>query len=184
MHVARPRRKLKKCSDQAKHHHDRTSIVFFLHLLFWSTLYTIGSCSYTLGVHVISPNAVPSVVLLLIAVSPLGIDDGLHRLNLAKAAFSLVYLCLHHVTTLLFHTGKDLLQPSSAVTIQRLATILCRLSVPVWLFACGMSIVFTMGQPSLCSMHEIVVDTKARAIDAGVSCVVQRTGLGAGVSAE
>ncbi|KAK0900896.1 hypothetical protein LTR91_009480 [Friedmanniomyces endolithicus] len=135
------------------------AIVATQHVLLWSSAYVSASETYLLIEGYITPDLLPSSIVLLVS-----------------AAISVLYIAAHGVSAFLSSRVNIDRKRKLRLTAHWVATSSLRLGVTAWLAACGMSIIFTIAKQPYCTRRGGAGVVK---IDVGSTCIIQRTGVGA-----
>jgi hypothetical protein len=98
---------------------------------------------------------------------------------LLQSTGSLQYILLHNVAAYLTNRGRKDGKNLFAAAVRWLAVIMARINITLWLAACGMNVTFTIARGPYCFIDPENELEGMALIDAGTTCIVQRTGVGA-----
>ncbi|KAK4544180.1 hypothetical protein LTR36_004390 [Oleoguttula mirabilis] len=144
----------------------RSALVIFQQVLAFSSGYVLASEIYMFVTGVVTPDLLPTAIVLM-----------------TSAGTSLLYIGLHGATALLTPRAHTKRKETLRRATQWLATSALRLAVTVWLAACGMNITFTLARQPYCIVDKVDTGSHDAATNTGTTCVVQRSGIAAGLLA-
>lgn len=163
--------------EAQKHRTGLVAIVATQHVLLWTSAYIVASEAYLLIEHHVTPDLLPTSVILLVSVGhcvPRKVGSALT--SDTKAALSFVHILTHNASALLSSRAHAEREDSSKLVLQWIAMTSLRFGVTCWLAACGMNIMFTIARRPYCVSKG---SADVADVEVGSTCIIQRTGVGA-----